>query len=129
VSFKDCIKLHKLTVFPAGAAEKQGFYMQQTIKKPHQHVTVHQHLSCISVLNDYVAYLPMVYDLSMAVEGTKKSNVPFAKADLAGWSPVTWVNQYNMTHPTLPKSPRVLLPDLEAIKQVMNKKHQVNCKI
>ncbi len=34
ISFKDCIKLHKLTVFPADAAEKQHYYMQQTIKKP-----------------------------------------------------------------------------------------------
>jgi hypothetical protein len=29
-----------------------------------------------------------------------------------------------MTHLTLPKSPRALLPDLEAIKRVMDKKHQ-----
>ncbi len=35
ISFMDCIKLHKLIVFPADAAEKQRYYMQQTIKKPH----------------------------------------------------------------------------------------------
>ncbi len=34
ISFMDCIKLHKLTVFPADAAEKQRYYMQQMIKKP-----------------------------------------------------------------------------------------------
>ncbi len=34
LSFQDCIKLHKLTVFPADATEKQCFYMQQKIKKP-----------------------------------------------------------------------------------------------
>jgi hypothetical protein len=34
LSFQDCIKLHKLTVFPADTTEKQCFYMQQTIKKP-----------------------------------------------------------------------------------------------
>jgi hypothetical protein len=28
ISFMDCIKLHKLTVFPADAAEKQHYYMQ-----------------------------------------------------------------------------------------------------
>jgi hypothetical protein len=33
ISFMDCIKLHKLTIFPADAAEKQRYYMQQTIKK------------------------------------------------------------------------------------------------
>jgi hypothetical protein len=34
ISFMDFIKLHKLTIFPADAAEKQHYYMQQTIKKP-----------------------------------------------------------------------------------------------
>jgi hypothetical protein len=34
ISFMDCIKLHKLTIFPAEADEKQRYYMQQTIKKP-----------------------------------------------------------------------------------------------
>jgi hypothetical protein len=56
----------------------------------------------MGVLNDYLAYLPMVYNSSMAVEGTKKCNVPFDKADLAGivlnLVPVAWMNQYNMTH-------------------------------
>jgi hypothetical protein len=33
LSFMDCIELHKLTIFSAGAAEKQRYYMQQTIKK------------------------------------------------------------------------------------------------
>ncbi len=48
-------------------------------------------------LNGYLAYLPTVNDLSTAVEGTTKSNVPFNEADLAGIVlnsvPVTWVNQ------------------------------------
>jgi hypothetical protein len=34
ISFMDCIELHKLTVFPADAAEKQRYYMQQMIQKP-----------------------------------------------------------------------------------------------
>jgi hypothetical protein len=37
--------------------------------------------------------------------------------------PTLWVNQYNLTHLTLPKSLRLLLPDLENIERVMNKKH------
>jgi hypothetical protein len=78
----------------------------------------------MGVLNEYLTYLLTVYDSSMAIEGMKKSNVPFDEADLAGivlnLVPVNWVNQYNMTHSTLPKSPGVLLPDLEAIKCVMN---------
>jgi hypothetical protein len=71
ISFMDCIKLHKLTVFPADAAEKQRCYMQQTIKKP-QRVTVRQFVSRMGVLNNYLAYLPTVFDLSMAITGTKR---------------------------------------------------------
>jgi hypothetical protein len=127
----DCIELHKLTVFPADAAEKQHYYMQQTIKKSQQ-VTVRQFVSCMGVSNDYLAYLPTVYDLSVAIAGTKKMNLPFDEADLAGIVmnavPSSWVIQYNMMHSTLPKSPRALLNDLEAIKQVMDEKHQANLK-
>jgi hypothetical protein len=126
ISFMDCIELHKLTVFPADAAEKLRYYMQQTIKKP-QRVTVHQFVSCMGVLNDYLAYLPTVFDMLMAVAGTKKMNVPFNEADLAGIMlnlvPSSWVNQYNMTHSMLPKNPRALLNNLEAIKRVMDEKH------
>ncbi len=127
----DCIKLHKLTIFPADAAEKQRYYMQQTIKKT-QRVTVRQFVSCMGVLNDYLAYLPTVFNLLMAVAGTKKMNVPFNEADLAGILlnsvPTSWVNQYNMTHSMLPKNPRALLNDLEAIKQVMDEKHSASLK-
>jgi hypothetical protein len=131
ILFVDCIRLHKLTIFPADAAEKQRYYMQQTIKKPQQ-VTVHQFVSCMGVLNDYLAYLPMVFDSSMAVAGTKKMNVPFDEADLArivlNSVPSSWVNQYNMMHAMLPKNPRALLNDLEAIKQVMDEKHNATLK-
>jgi hypothetical protein len=117
ISFMDCIELHRLTVFPAGAAEKQHYYMQQTIKKPQQ-VTVHQFVSRMGVLNDYLAYLPTVFDSSMAIAGTKKMNMPFNEANLArivlSLVPSSWVNQYNMTHSTLPKNPRALLNNLEA---------------
>ncbi len=119
ISFMDCIELHKLTVFPADAAKKQCYYMQQMIKKP-QRVTVRQFMSRMGILNDYLAYLPMVFDLSMAITGTKKMNVLFDKADLAGivlnLVPSSWVNQYNMTHSTLRKNPWALLNNLEAIK-------------
>ncbi len=83
ISFMDCIEPHKLTVFPADTAEKQRYYMQQTIKKPQQ-VMVRQFLSCMGVLNDYLAYLPTVFNFLMAIAGTRKMNVPFDEADLAG---------------------------------------------
>ncbi len=34
MSFLDCLKLHKLTVFSADAAKKQQFYIQQAVLKP-----------------------------------------------------------------------------------------------
>jgi hypothetical protein len=83
-------------------------------------------------LNDYLAFLPTFYNSSMAIEGTKKCNVLFDEAHLArivlNLVPVSWMNQYNMMHSTLPKSPRALLPDLEAIKCIMDKKHQAGLK-
>jgi hypothetical protein len=131
ISFVDCIMLYKLTVFPADAAEKQHYYMQQMMKKP-QRGMVHQFVSRMGVLNDYLAYLSTVFDLSMAIAGTKKMNMPFNKADLAkiilNLVPSSWVNQYNMTHSTLPKNPRALLNNLEAIKQVMDEKHNATLK-
>jgi hypothetical protein len=70
--------------------------------------------------------------LLMAITGTKKMNVPFNEADLAGivlnLVPSSWVNQYDMTHSTLPKNPRALLKDLEVIKRVMDKKHDASLK-
>ncbi len=39
MSLLDCLKLHKLTVFSADAAEKQQFYIQQAVRKP-QRATV-----------------------------------------------------------------------------------------
>jgi hypothetical protein len=86
----------------------------------------------MGLLNDYLAYLPTVKDSSMAVADTKKDNIHFNEADLAGIVlkavPTSWVNQYNLTHSTLPKSPRLLLPDLENIERVMNKKRAESAK-
>jgi hypothetical protein len=57
--------------------------MQQMMKKP-QRVTVHWFVSCMGVLNDYLAYLLMVFDSSMTAVSTKKMDLPFNQADLAG---------------------------------------------
>ncbi len=81
-SFLDCIELHKLTIFPVDAAEKQRYYITQTVKKP-QRAMVRQYMPRMGVLNNYLAHLPMVFNSSMAIEGTKKGNVPFDEADLA----------------------------------------------
>jgi hypothetical protein len=48
-SFLDSIKLHKLTIFPVDAAEKQRYYMTQMVKKP-QRGTVRQYMACMGAL-------------------------------------------------------------------------------
>jgi hypothetical protein len=87
----------------------------------------------MGVLYDCLAYLHTVFNLLMAVAGTKKMNVPFDDTDQAGIVlnpvPFSWVNQYNMMHSTLPKNPRALLNDLEAIKRVMDEKHSASLKV
>jgi hypothetical protein len=131
MSFLDCLELHKLTVFSADAAEKQQFYIQQAVRKP-QRATVRQHISRMGVLNDYIRHLPTLKDSSKAVLTTRKGNIPFGKADLAAIVllsvPMSWQNQYNLNHSTDPKSTCTLLPDLEAIKRVMEEKRGANLK-
>jgi hypothetical protein len=86
----------------------------------------------MGVLNDYVKHLPTLKDSSKAVPTTKKGNIPFGKADQATIVllsvPMSWQNQYNLNHSMVPKSTRTLLPDLEAIEQVMVEKKGANLK-
>ncbi len=119
MSFLDCLKLNKRTVFSAEAAERQQFYIQQAVRKP-QRATVRQHILRMGVLNDYIKHLPTLKDSSKAVLTTKKGNIPFGKADLAAIVlssvPMSLQNQYNLNHSTVPESTRTLLSDLEAIE-------------
>ncbi len=119
MSFLDCLKLHKLTVFSADPAKRQQFYIQQAVRKP-QRATVRQHILRMGVLNNYVKHLPTLKDSSKAVPTMKKGNILFGKADLAAIVllsvPMSWQNQYNFNHSMVPESTRTLLPDLEAIK-------------
>jgi hypothetical protein len=68
----------------------------------------------MGVLNDYVINLPTLKDSPKAVLMTKNGNIPFGEADLAtivlASVPVTWQDQYNLTHLTVPKSSPMLLP-------------------
>jgi hypothetical protein len=126
--FLDCIKLHKLTIFSCDAAEVQHYYMQQGVKKP-QRVPVYSFMARMGLLHDYLTHLLTVKGQGQlnAVEDTKKGNKPFNETDLAGIMikavPSSWINQFNLKHSTLPKSPKLLPPDLENIERVMNKKH------
>ncbi len=120
--FQDCLELNKLMVFSADTAKKHRFYIQQALRKP-QRATVRQHILQMGVMNDYVRHLPTLKDSLKALLMTKKRNIPFGKADLATIVlrsvPMMWQNQYSLTHITVPKSRHALLPDLEAIEQVM----------
>jgi hypothetical protein len=86
----------------------------------------------MGVLNAYVKHLPTMKDSSKAVPTTKKSNIPFGKADLAAIVlssvPMSWQNLDNLNHSTVPESTITLLLDLEAIKRVMVEKKGVNLK-
>ena len=80
--------------------------MKQVVCKP-QRATVQQHILQMRMLNDYVRHLPTLKDSPKAVPMTKKRNVPFGKADLAAIIlasvPMTWQNQHNLTHTTVPE--------------------------
>jgi hypothetical protein len=86
----------------------------------------------MGVLNDYVKHLPTLKDSSKAVLTTKKGNIPFGEADLAAIVllsvPMSWQNQYNLNHLTVPESTRTLLPNLEAIERDMVEKKGANLK-
>ena len=54
---KECVKLHKLKVFPHEAAERQKCYIQMTVRKP-QRATVREFFSRVETLNGHLKYLP-----------------------------------------------------------------------
>ena len=84
----------------------------------------------MGILSDNLRHLPTLKNSPKAVATTKRGNVPFNEADLAALIlstvPVTWQNQYNLTHQTVPESPLTLLQDLENIKCVMSEKFAEN---
>jgi hypothetical protein len=85
------------------------------------------------VLNDYVKHLPTLKDSSKAVPTTKKGNISFGEVDLATRLllsvPMLWQNQYSLNHSTVPESTCRLLPNLEAIEQVMVEKEGMKLKV
>jgi hypothetical protein len=86
----------------------------------------------MGLLNDYIKHLPTLKDSPKAVLTTKKGNIPFGEADLAAIVlasvPMSWQNQYNLNHSTVPELTHTLLPNLEAIEQVMVERHSQKLK-
>jgi hypothetical protein len=93
---------------------------------------VRQHVLQMGVLNEYIRHPPTLKDSPRTVPTTKKGNIPLDKADLAAIVlasvPMSWQNQYNLNHSTVSESTCTLLPDLEAIEQVMVEKQSKKLK-
>jgi hypothetical protein len=128
----DCIEQHKLTFFACDAAERLKYYMMFSIKKPVRS-TVRQHVCRMETLNKYLGMLPTIKNSPMGVASTELGNVPFTEATHASiilsHLPVAWTNQYDLTHKTVPESPRVMLLDLENIEKMQVKKYNKKAKV
>ena len=121
-SLIDCVEQHKLRVFVVDAAERLKYYMMCSIKKKPVRWTIRLHVCRMETLNKYLGMLPTIKNSPMAVASTELGNVPFNKATHASiilsHLPVAWRNQYNLTHKTVPESPRAMLLDLENIEKM-----------
>jgi len=71
--------------------------------------------------------LPMVKNSLLAVASTECGNIPFTEATHASiillQLPLAWRNQYDLTHQTVPESPRAMLQDLETIENVIAERY------
>ena len=88
------------------------------------------HISCMEVLNKYLGILPTIKNSPLAVATTEMGNVPFTEAThvsiILSHLPVAWRTQYNLTHKTVPESPRAMLQDLKNIKKLIIEKCNEN---
>jgi hypothetical protein len=93
-----------------------------TVRQP-QRSTLRELFSRVETLNGHLKYLPTLKNSPMAVATTNKGSVPFGYANLAlillVAVTITWQNQYNLTHATMPDSLRQLPTDLDNIYRVM----------
>jgi hypothetical protein len=130
-SLEDCITFHKRTVFSLDAVERQKSYMMGSLKKPHK-MPIKGHVSRCETMNGYISLLPTLWDSSLAVTSTKRGNVPFNDATLAGIVVATchidWRNLYELNHKTVPESMRSMLYDLETIEKVFVEKNNEKAK-
>jgi hypothetical protein len=86
----------------------------------------------METLNKYLGMLPTIKNSPMAVASTELGNVPFTEATHASiilsHLPVAWRNQYDLTHKTIPESPRAMLLDLENIEKMQVEKYNEKAK-
>jgi len=124
-SLWECIDFYKLTVYSINAAEQQRLYVLCHLKKPARSSN-RAHMTRMETLNKYLEQLLMIKNSPQAVASTEYGNVPFNKSTLAiilmNHLSVAWRNQYNVTHPIVPESPRAILLDLENLEKVFVEK-------
>jgi hypothetical protein len=133
LSLIECIKFHKLTFFSIDAAERLKNYLMCSVKKPIKSF-IRMHITRMETLNKYLGMLPAIKNSPLAVASAEFGNIPFTKATHAriilSHLPVAWRHQYDLTHKTVPESPRAMLLDLENIEKLFvkryNKKAQAN---
>ena len=130
-SLVDCIEQHKLTFFACDAVERLKYYMMCSIKKPVRS-TIRHHVCRMETLNKYLGMLPMIKNSPMAVASTELGNIPFTEATHASiilsHLPLAWRNQHDLTHKTVPESPRAMLLDLENIEKMQVEKYNEKVK-
>ncbi len=118
--FLKCTIFHLQTVFDEDAAERQQIYISSHLKKP-QRVTVRAFFRRVEQLNNYVKYLPSIYNSPKATESTQLT-VPYTEAQLVvqllRMCPVQWQNQYDLNQNMVPQDTRRLLAVLENIEKL-----------
>jgi len=76
--------------------------------------------------NKYTEMIPTIKNSLLAVASTEAGNIPFSEATHASiilaQLPVAWRNQYDLTHQTVPESPRAMLQVIENIKKVLSER-------
>jgi hypothetical protein len=126
LSLLDCIEFHKLTFFSVDAAERLKYYLMCSVKKPVKS-SIRMHVTRMETLNKYLGMLPTIKNSHLAVASTELGNIPFTEATHASiilsHLPVAWRNQYDLTHKTVPESPRAMLLDLENIEKLFVEKY------
>jgi hypothetical protein len=116
---------HKRMVYSINAAEQQRLYILCHLKRPARS-SIRPHMTRMETLNKYLEQLPTIKNSPQAVASTEYGNVQFNESKLASiilnHLPVAWRNQYNVTHPIVPESPRAILLDLENLEKVFVEK-------
>eukprot|EP00804_Cyclotella_cryptica_P029600 CCRYP_017308-RA/>CCRYP_017308-RA protein AED:0.23 eAED:0.61 QI:0/0/0/0.75/1/1/4/0/372 len=104
---------------PPSWTEAQRYYISNGLKKPNR-VPIRQFVQRVQQLNDYLEFLPCLYQSNRATPATKKVG-PIDDADLAGhilrMCPGTWQAQYELKAKTVPQCVRDLLDDLKKIEK------------